>query len=268
MEYLYHYTSVDSLKCILKNQTIRFKPLSTLDDMEEAASADCKAVGDFIFVSSWSAEAEEMIPMWYMYGDQFKGVRIALPKDPFIQYHYSPEAINIPRLVVNNRNPIHTYIPLSDILHPSHFIPSFVKGSLLCEMEYSNDPELLYPNVWGGDITFAYGKMGVAKNRYWSFQREWRYVLHVFPFSLENWVAIMQNTSLTMSILHNIADGIIKCPLQYYDLKLSQEAIENMRIVTGPLLSQEAEDELHSVVDDISRSIRICKSTLFGKIRS
>lgn len=131
----------------------------------------------------------------------------------------------------------------------------------ICKIEH-------YPNIWGGDITFAYGKMGITKNQYWSFQKEWRYILHVFPFSLENWAAIIQNNSLTLSILHNIADGIIRCPLQHYDLKLSQEALDNMEIKTGPLLTKEKEDEIYGLANDISKSIKICKSSLSGKIRA
>ena len=56
IRYLHHYTNVDALKSILQNRTIRLKPLSTLDDMEEAQAADSRAMGEFIFVSSWSEE--------------------------------------------------------------------------------------------------------------------------------------------------------------------------------------------------------------------
>ena len=31
-EYLYHYTAVDTLELILKNKTIRFNPLTKMDD--------------------------------------------------------------------------------------------------------------------------------------------------------------------------------------------------------------------------------------------
>ena len=84
MKYLHQYTRVDALRSILTNKTIRLRPLSSMDDMEEAQSADCKAIGDFIFVSSWSEVSEEMIPMWHMYGSYMRGVRIGLPENPFV----------------------------------------------------------------------------------------------------------------------------------------------------------------------------------------
>ena len=41
-EYLYHYTSVDSLALILKHRTIRLNPLDKMDDLQEQETADLK----------------------------------------------------------------------------------------------------------------------------------------------------------------------------------------------------------------------------------
>ena len=40
VEYLYHYTSVDSLALILKNRTIRLNPLDKMDDLQEKKTKD------------------------------------------------------------------------------------------------------------------------------------------------------------------------------------------------------------------------------------
>ena len=44
-EYLYHYTNIESLALILKNQTIRFNSLDRMDDLQEKESADIKNIG-------------------------------------------------------------------------------------------------------------------------------------------------------------------------------------------------------------------------------
>ena len=51
---LYHYTSVDSLLMILKNGTLRFNNLTTMDDPEEAKSQDSYNAGRWVFTSSWT----------------------------------------------------------------------------------------------------------------------------------------------------------------------------------------------------------------------
>ena len=45
VEYLYHYTTVDTLELILKNKTIRFNPLTKMDDNLEQWSAHGKQEG-------------------------------------------------------------------------------------------------------------------------------------------------------------------------------------------------------------------------------
>ena len=52
IEYLYHYTSLESLALILKNRTIRLNPLDKMDDIQEQKTADIENIGKFVFVSS------------------------------------------------------------------------------------------------------------------------------------------------------------------------------------------------------------------------
>ena len=80
---LYHYTSIDVLALILKNRTIRLNPLNKLDDLQEQKTADVENLGKFVFVSSWTSDDVESIPMWKMYTDPRAGIRIKLRKNPF-----------------------------------------------------------------------------------------------------------------------------------------------------------------------------------------
>ena len=50
IEYLYHYTSIESLALILKNKTIRLNPLDKMDDLQEQKTADVENLGKFVFV--------------------------------------------------------------------------------------------------------------------------------------------------------------------------------------------------------------------------
>ena len=46
-EYLFHYTTVESLALILKSHSIKFSPLTNLDDLEEAKFNDLKKIGNY-----------------------------------------------------------------------------------------------------------------------------------------------------------------------------------------------------------------------------
>ena len=84
IEYLYHYTSIEKLALILKNRTIRLNPLDKMDDLQEQKTADVENIGKFVFVSSWTDDTSESIPMWKMYTAPSAGVRIKLRKNPFV----------------------------------------------------------------------------------------------------------------------------------------------------------------------------------------
>ena len=66
-DYLYHYTSVETLALILKNKSIRFNSLDKMDDHQEQETSDLKNIGQFIYISSWTDDDTENIPMWNMY---------------------------------------------------------------------------------------------------------------------------------------------------------------------------------------------------------
>ena len=81
--YLYHYTSIDTLLLILKNKTLAFNSLQNVDDLEEANSEDIEQIGKICYVSCWTNDASESIPMWNMYTPNMQGVRIKLKEYPF-----------------------------------------------------------------------------------------------------------------------------------------------------------------------------------------
>lgn len=91
MKCSYHYTTLGNLVLILESRTIRFKPLDTMDDLQESMSKGIVNAGQFIFVSSWINMEVENIPMWNMDADLKSGVRIALPVNPFEEHEITVE---------------------------------------------------------------------------------------------------------------------------------------------------------------------------------
>ncbi|MGN1117077.1 MAG: hypothetical protein ACI4RU_00550, partial [Acutalibacteraceae bacterium] len=62
-DYLYHYTSVDTLEKILQNKSIRFNSLDKMDDRLEQWSAHGRQEGSHVFISSWTDQADEIKDM-------------------------------------------------------------------------------------------------------------------------------------------------------------------------------------------------------------
>lgn len=100
-EFLYHYTSIETLALILKNKIICFNHLLNVDDLEEANTQDMVNFGECINGSCWTEDSEESIPLWNVYTPNMKGVRMGLPKFPFKKYHFSAGEYNLSQDVIN-----------------------------------------------------------------------------------------------------------------------------------------------------------------------
>ena len=70
---IHHYTNIDVLALILKNQTLRFNRLDQVDDPEESNFVSNGVnIGPYAFVSCWTEE--ESIPMWKIYTREKWGI--------------------------------------------------------------------------------------------------------------------------------------------------------------------------------------------------
>lgn len=270
MEYLYQYTTTEALKSILANRTIRLRALSTLDDTEESVSLDSKAIGNFVFVSSWTSDTKEDIAMWNMYGKAGSGVRIGLPKTPFVEYTYTPTEQQKHGLSPIPENLV-TALPIETILNPNYFIAPWHKEYILKKVECSDSEERLSPKLWeinDNSETFSYGKMGLYKNTYWSFQKEWRYVLHVIPFPLTlAYELINKNRTLFSKLMHSVSDGHIKCPVEYINMKIAPQMFDKMTIDLGPLMNSDIANMIRIITKSTSEKIMVYDSRLKGRIR-
>jgi len=90
LDYLYHYTSISTLGLILKYKKLRFNNLLDVDDLDEGRRCG-NPWGKYCFVSCWTDDPKESIPMWSMYSKDMKGIRIKLKKFPFVYYEFESD---------------------------------------------------------------------------------------------------------------------------------------------------------------------------------
>lgn len=284
MDMLYQYTSVNALESILSNKTIRLNSLNTMDDLQEEMSQDSKTYGHCVFCSSWSVEKKEMIPMWKMYGDDYSGVRIGLPPIPFKKYHYSPEEVE-QYLPNPNRIPLTTYIPLEDHVGKQYFILPTNEHQLLKKIAYVEDIEKLVPKLWNKTYqitdtgifqefdSWNYASLGIYKNNYWNFQKEYRYLLHIWPIPFNTFnqaiiqIKLFNDTSLIKRLLEEISLNKSQNIVKYYDMKISDEALEKMDITLGVKISDENREKVYKLAQSVNKNITIKESVLNGLLR-
>lgn len=162
MDYLYHYTSVEVLALILKNRTIRFNSLDHMDDLQEQETADIKNAGQFCYISSWTDDEQESIPMWNMYSSLDSGIRIKMKKCPFKVYNNTAESL-LSVVPVSGSGTLKSIMPLTDIFTLRFMCPQAMasQDSILHKIKYGieKQPFPYYDMVLSDE---AYGNMEIT----------------------------------------------------------------------------------------------------------
>ncbi|MFV8826216.1 DUF2971 domain-containing protein [Alkalihalobacterium sp. APHAB7] len=269
LSYLYHYTSIETLALILRNKTIRFSSLSRVDDIEEQKTKDYGDLGRFCFVSCWTNETEESIPLWNLYTPNMSGVRIRLPINPFKTIKISPDGRHINGEYITH--PSLTNEKLSThgcLLNPPYF-------ASLYQVQYINDPDKLNRTVltemkpetkiengakktsWEKNISLK--SIGIYKNKNWTFQKEYRYKFFVVPWTLSD-LESAESYEDQAKLINRLETEKLK--KDYFDLELDEHAMHDMEILIGPRANYAQKQIIESLVNDLNPSAIILESNL------
>lgn len=239
---LYHYTSIDSLAMIMSSRSIKFNRLDKVDDLEERTDSQSVRLWQYLFVSCWTENPEESIPLWRMYSGNAHGVRIALDADMFED-----------NVVGGNNVPPHIphegflvgKIPAQDLFRNEYFVmpmatrfdPSEGDTLFYCHIKYVDNVNEKVKDAYQLTMTDAthasshvsYGEIGKYKNKRWAFQEESRFRLLIFPFN-----PILCNPEEAGTIAFNSIHNSVPVPISEYYLKLKQEILNNIEITLHP----------------------------------
>lgn len=271
LEYLYHYTNIETLALILKNRTIRFNSLDKMDDLQEQQTADINNIGQFCYISSWTDDSAESIPMWNMYASLNQGVRIKLRKNPFKTYKNYPKDLEKFQFIATSESddslPIYTNIPFVEMFDKGFYSAQTRKDDLLYKVEYTSDKNKLYPHILNDNddsFTLEIGLIGKYKNIHWKFQNEWRYILNIIPLNLNQPVAkSIQDFQL---IANKMRLGLEKQLFPYYDMTISDEAFNEMEITLSPAISNGNRVIVENLIEKYNHSAKLEDSCLLGLI--
>lgn len=260
-DYLYHYTNINTLALILKNKTIRFNSLNRVDDLSEGLTNDLGEMGKYVFVSSWTETPEESIPFWKMYTKDMGGVRIRLKSSPFRTYR-------LPKISRDNFD--------IDVDKDIYFKPEFLfndryivlpKWDILENVEYTNDPDKLYPKLIKNDgvnTEMELGIIGKYKRNEWKFQREWRYIIIFLPVSLNELCQLGDNLA---QVIYDRLVAKSSLPFEDLYLNIAVDALNDMEITLGPCVNEGDKIIVESLTAKYCPTAIIRNSVLENSIR-
>jgi len=260
-DFLYHYTSIESLAMILSTRKIRFNSLTELDDLTEGNCNDIKSIGKYIFVSSWTNIHEESLPFWNMYTHRMKGIRIKMPSDLFNDYIITTNGIKGVK-----SDFFKSIVPQNETFKDSFWVlPTSEK--YLCEVEYTDERDKLYPNVYseqGDGFTISLNKIGQFKSKHWTFQSEWRFILKIFPIIREQ--ETIEDSDLLKDSIKSVWDGK-DLPFTDYFVNINDLKFKEMEILLGPKHSESDRIIVESLISKYNPTAKLSISDLHKKIK-
>lgn len=251
--FLYHYTSINTLGLILKHKSLRFNNLTAMDDLDEAAFGG-KNWGEYCFVSSWTEDGDESIPMWNMYSSNMRGVRVKMKACPFVEDDYGFQKCSFPP---------------KDIFNTEYVVAPSEQNNILFKVEYDDieyEKTIKGEDIFrfdGSRMEFSGDRLGKWKNRYWDFQKEWRYIMLIYPIGFAN---TFQNPIRYNQQLQDFMK-LANLPFSDYYLSLSEEAIDTMEVVLGPRTNEIDFEIVQMLANKYNPGMKIKESVLSGKIR-
>lgn len=260
-KFLYHYTNINSLALILKNQTIKFSCLETLNDLTEGLTSDYGEMGHYVFVSCWTDTSKDDIPLWNLYTPNMAGVRIRLPADPFKRYG----DISIQgRTSGNFPNSI---VPIGEIVGKNYLV--FPTSYQLHKMNYTDDVALLKPKIIesgsDGKTLYKLKLLGRYKPVAWTFESEWRYIIWIVPSAPFDFTDRHYDDKM-VDELKKVAVKK-KLPFDHYFLSIRNDAFEQMEIILGPKHSEGDVAMVKALINTYNPKAQFALSALAGTIR-
>lgn len=226
-----HYTSIDTFAKILENKTWRFSRLDQVDDKQEWEHLPFQLAKQ-IYVSCYTLEEGESIPVWNMYGNNLRGVRINF------QNHLHLGTIELPSVSGDGTYKVprpkmislmEMLTELGDFKFLQHYDENFnlFRNVEFLQVEYGEIKEIeerkkKAAGYFNGEKGMNGRDMFCLKAKQWGFLNEVRLFIHVIPKA---------------DTIFESFD--IPCNLKYIDVELDEDKLKYLNVILGPKCSDE-----------------------------
>ena len=214
-----------------------------------------------------------------MYTKENWGVRLSVVKEGLFKTYTEENGFMHNGLVATNLGaPIQFLFPAEVRYSQTKYTPPFLTTDydgcgFYRKIEYVDDVQqyagdsvdiIKRPNGQGS-ICIRFDKVGSYKNKRWAFQEESRFVLYFMPgnsLATFNTAAFdMEQNKMITSIIQNKDLGF-----SYYDMCLSDLAMENLVITMSPLSDSAQWAIVEALRDKYAPKAEIRRSNLVGKL--
>lgn len=275
---IHHYTNIESLAMILSTKKIRFNRLDRMDDLEEGrVEAQGIPLGKYTYVSCWTEDDEESIPLWKMYANNDSGVRISLPVDMFKDYfildglmgdsNVSAQILNVlPKMAstITWKIPSKEYFRKKYLIIPvySHNLNNFyIKIHYVDDVAIQTKDIVVVSHNENGtyDMSVEISKVGKYKHKRWAFQNESRFVLTIIP--VENEISLDDANSYIKFVGKALSTGM-QPYFETYDMSLRDDVLDELEVTLSPSITAGQRVIVESLLKQYAPKAKLMESSL------
>ena len=281
-DFLYRYTNIDSLHYILSgNHTIRFNPLTKMDDKTEmwCRFQNNKGVGFTsydgadTFISCWTENEDEDIRMWKEYcNPNDSGIRIKLPINPFSMENSQDLWLMVVNAILGmedlaynaveektgrrpkNKLEYQREMKKLETTNPTAYseVIDALKGHMLDDVIpiVSNVDKILLQVEYTDDVDKIYPELHrVVDGRvFTNFDAIAKYKPLEWA-SQREWRYVLHFRRGRVGVLHEgFLPETYNVPFDHYDLKLDVEKLKQMEITLSPFIKDEGRKAVNDLV--------------------
>lgn len=168
--YLYQYTNFDSFLHIAMEHTLLFNRIDKMNDRQEAELFKNEEVARLVFISCFSTQQEESIPMWNTYTQKNEGIRlkIEITKEKVFDSIFD-DSKNIVDLSGKTIGQIGR-------ANGSYDINDWLADISQSDIWYKDSKEIDEFSIKEGNV-YCLNRMAVVKDKAWNYERESRFIL-------------------------------------------------------------------------------------------
>ncbi len=248
---IYHYTTIETLALILENKTLRFNNARHVDDLVEAITEDYGSMQDYVFISCWSKNEIESIPLWKIYGGNGHGVRLE-SDTRYINFEGTETPINgIYKIVTNVKKQHDNHYFINVWQNRESINPYFITNYSDENRIFKKDTSTATQKSWEFQIDSTFNTKGTE----WSFEDEVRFILLGCDLevneSKDNW-----------QLVFNKITSKKQFTADFVDLVITDNFLDNLTITLGPLQSTAESLIVESLISKYNPKIKLKKSEL------
>ena len=278
---IYHYTNIETLALILKNKTIRFNRLDNVDDLEEGKlESNGILFSKYTFVSCWTENSEESIPLWRLYTKGNNGVRISFEKDGMFRKYELSSKNKYGIVAIPEHKMIYDFPPEEIFEQKDYSVPSYplnydstIPGGFYRKIQYIENIGKIASKALTSVVDKAGNTMGTVffndalgtyKHKRWEFEEETRFVLNLLPgnpsaYSLAEYMDGIKDMFSAMTNNKEL-------PIMYYDKELREDIFDELEITLNPMISDSQRIIVQALCEKYAPRTIVKESDLKGKI--